>query len=100
MTVTGMDQMPTVGFGLWKIPPDQAADVVYQAIKAGYRHFDSACDYGNEKEVGRGLKRAIDEGLVTRDALWITSKLWNLPPSRPCTHGTDPHIVRPSTGLP
>jgi D-xylose reductase len=77
MTVTGMDQMPTVGFGLWKIPPDQAADVVYQAIKAGYRHFDSACDYGNEKEVGRGLKRAIDEGLVTRDALWITSKLWN-----------------------
>ena len=41
------------------------------------RHIDTACDYGNEKEVGQGLKRAFSEGLVTRDDLWITSKLWN-----------------------
>lgn len=77
MTFRGIDQMPEVGFGLWKIAPEQCAEVVYQAIVAGYRHFDAACDYGNEREVGQGLKRAIDEGLVSRDELWITSKLWN-----------------------
>tara|TARA_R110000744_G_scaffold98626_8_gene190758 strand:+ start:812 stop:1756 length:945 start_codon:yes stop_codon:yes gene_type:complete len=69
--------MPKVGFGLWKIPQDICADAVYEAIKAGYRHLDSACDYGNEVQVGEGIKRAIDEGICTRDDLWITSKLWN-----------------------
>jgi len=43
----------------------------------GYRHLDCACDYGNEAEVGQGIRRAIDEGLVTREELWVTSKLWN-----------------------
>ncbi|AEE22405.1 aldo/keto reductase [Paraglaciecola chathamensis] len=70
-------KMPKVGFGLWKIPQDICADAVYEAIKAGYRHLDSACDYGNEVQVGQGIKRAIDEGLCTREDLWITSKLWN-----------------------
>ncbi|GAC23799.1 aldo/keto reductase [Paraglaciecola mesophila] len=70
-------KMPKVGFGLWKIPQDICADAVYEAIKAGYRHLDSACDYGNEVQVGEGIKRAIDEGICTRDDLWITSKLWN-----------------------
>ena len=41
------------------------------------RHIDAACDYGNEKEVGKGLKRALSEGLVKRGEIWITSKLWN-----------------------
>lgn len=40
--------MPSVGFGCWKIPGDVCADVVYNAIKQGYRLLDSACDYGNE----------------------------------------------------
>lgn len=70
-------KMPKVGFGLWKIPQDICAVAVYEAIKAGYRHLDSACDYGNEVQVGQGIKRAIDEGLCTREDLWITSKLWN-----------------------
>ncbi|MFT6898640.1 MAG: D-xylose reductase [Paraglaciecola sp.] len=70
-------KMPKVGFGLWKISPDICADAVYAAIKAGYRHLDSACDYGNEVQVGEGIKRAIDEGLCSREDLWITSKLWN-----------------------
>lgn len=69
--------IPELGFGLWKIDKDICADVVYQAIEAGYRHFDSAADYGNEKEVGQGLKRAINDGLVKREELWVTSKLWN-----------------------
>ncbi|KAF8243501.1 Aldo/keto reductase [Wilcoxina mikolae CBS 423.85] len=70
-------EMPQVGFGLWKVPTDSAADVVYNAIKAGYRLFDGAFDYGNEKECGQGVKRALDEGLVKREDLFIVSKLWN-----------------------
>ncbi|CAI7628077.1 unnamed protein product [Penicillium crustosum] len=60
-------QIPQVGFGLWKVPPQEASEVVYQAIKAGYRLFDGAYDYGNEREAGLGIKRAIEEGLVTRE---------------------------------
>lgn len=69
--------MPCVGYGCWKVPKDVLPECAYQAIKAGYRLFDEACDYGNEKECGQGIKRAIDEGLVKREDLWITSKLWN-----------------------
>lgn len=69
--------MPSVGFGCWKIPKDQTADQVYNAIKAGYRCIDEAACYGNEVECGQGIKRAIDDGVVTRKDLFITSKLWN-----------------------
>ncbi|KAH3686156.1 hypothetical protein WICPIJ_002865 [Wickerhamomyces pijperi] len=68
---------PLVGLGLWKIPPSSAADQVYNAIKLGYRLFDGAADYGNEVEVGQGIKRALDEGIVKREDLFIVSKLWN-----------------------
>ena len=71
------NQMPAVGLGVWKIDPAQTADVVYAAVEAGYRHFDCACDYGNETEVGQGLQRVLTDGLVSREDLWITSKLWN-----------------------
>lgn len=69
--------MPRIGFGLWKIPQDDTANSVVEAVRAGYRHFDSAADYANEAETGEGLAKAIAEGLVTREELWITSKLWN-----------------------
>lgn len=69
--------MPLVGFGCWKVKNETAADQIYNAIKVGYRLFDSAMDYGNEKEVGQGIRRALDEGIVKRDELFITSKLWN-----------------------
>ena len=69
--------MPALGLGTWKIPKDVCADTVHAAIALGYRHLDCACDYGNEVEVGLGIARAIDEGLVAREDLWITSKLWN-----------------------
>lgn len=48
-----------------------------QAIKAGYRLFDGAYDYANEKEAGQGVRRAIEEGLVRREDIFITTKLWN-----------------------
>src|SRR5690606_24710813 len=53
-----------------------AAEVVAHAARLGYRHFDCACDYGNEEEIGDGLVQAIEEG-VPREDLWVTSKLWN-----------------------
>ncbi|KAL9577022.1 MAG: hypothetical protein Q9212_006642 [Teloschistes hypoglaucus] len=70
-------EMPIVGFGLWKVTNDTCADQVYNAIKAGYRLFDGACDYGNEVECGQGVSRAIKDGLVKRSELFIVSKLWN-----------------------
>ncbi len=76
-TVGADGQMPVIGLGLWKIDRKQVADAVVEAIRAGYRHLDSACDYGNEKQVGEGIRRAIEEGLCTREDLWVTSKLWN-----------------------
>jgi D-xylose reductase len=72
-----MNNIPNIGFGFWKVDRKDCADIVLEAVKAGYRHFDCAADYGNEAEVGAGLKAAMDQGLVTRDELWITSKLWN-----------------------
>ncbi|CAH0037827.1 unnamed protein product [Clonostachys rhizophaga] len=68
--------MPLCGFGLWKVSNDTCADTVYNAIKAGYRLLDGACDYGNEKECGEGVARAIKDGLVKREELFIVSKLW------------------------
>lgn len=71
------NKMPQVGLGLWKVDNDTCAEVVYQAIKTGYRLFDGACDYGNEVEAGQGVARAIKEGIVKREDVFIISKLWN-----------------------
>jgi D-xylose reductase len=64
-------------FGFWKVPKDVCADVCYQAIAAGYRRLDCACDYGNEEEVGKGIALALQDGLCQRADLFVTSKLWN-----------------------
>ena len=66
--------IPCVGFGTWQTPDGETAvNSVKEAIKAGYRHIDTAAIYGNEKSVGR----AIAECGVARDELFITSKVWN-----------------------
>ena len=77
MTHQSIESIPSIGFGLWKIANENCANVVYEAVKQGYRHFDSASDYGNEREVGEGITRAIAAGLCSREELWVTSKLWN-----------------------
>jgi len=74
---TGAQAIPAVGLGLWKVASGDAPSLVVDAIAAGYRHFDSASDYGNEPAVGEGLSIAIRQGLCRREELWITSKLWN-----------------------
>ena len=73
----GAGHMPTIGLGLWKLPEQSVASTVVDAVAAGYRHLDSAADYGNESAVGEGLRQALKTSNVTRDDLWVTSKLWN-----------------------
>jgi len=73
-------KIPVVGLGTFgsdHITPSQVANAVRDAISKGYRHIDCAAVYGNEKEIGQVLKEVIDSGLVKREELWITSKLWN-----------------------
>ena len=71
------DRLPMIGLGTWKIEPPAVASLVRDAIEVGYRHLDCACDYGNEAEVGEGIRTALKAGLCSRDELWVTSKLWN-----------------------
>ena len=62
--------MPHVGYGYWKVPRETCAGLVEAVIRAGYRHIDGACDYGNEKEVGEGIRRALQAGVCTRQGGW------------------------------
>lgn len=64
------DKVPLVGFGTARISRDETANVVYTAIKNGYRLIDGALSYGNESEVGEGVRQAIDEGIVQRKELF------------------------------
>ena len=70
-------KMPMVGFGVFRVPDKkECEESVYRAIKAGYRLIDTAAAYYNEDAVGAAVKRAIADGLCTREDLFITSKLW------------------------
>ena len=71
------DQMPILGLGTWKSEKGEVYKAVQEAINIGYRHFDCAFIYMNEKEIGNALKDAVSSGDVKREELWITSKLWN-----------------------
>lgn len=78
ITLNNGVEIPQLGFGVYQIPLEETAEAVYQAIKVGYRLIDTATIYGNERETGQGIKRAIDEGLVRRVDLFVTSKLFIL----------------------
>ena len=76
ITLNNGEKMPQLGFGVYQIPNEETEEAVYQAIVAGYRLIDTAIAYGNEAEVGAGVARAIAEGLVSREDLFITTKLF------------------------
>lgn len=71
------DRLPAVGLGLWKVEQASTARTVAEAVRIGYRHFDSAYDYGHEVETGAGLRQVLSSGMCPREELWITTKLWN-----------------------
>ena len=68
-------EMPVLGLGTWTLTGDVARDSVYLALKEDYRLIDTARYYGNEEEVGEGLKAAIRDGIVTREEVFITTKI-------------------------
>ena len=70
-TVRGVE-VPTIGFGVFEVDPGETEDAVADALSAGYRHIDTASAYGNEEEVGQGLRSSgVDRGEV-----WVTTKVW------------------------
>lgn len=69
-------RIPSVGLGTYKAGPGVVADAITAAVKAGYRHIDCAPLYKNEKEIGVALNKLFDDGVVKREDLFITSKIW------------------------
>mmetsp|Transcript_14476 Transcript_14476/g.24761 ORF Transcript_14476/g.24761 Transcript_14476/m.24761 type:complete len:298 (-) Transcript_14476:35-928(-) len=72
-----IQEFPPLGFGSWKSEPGKVGDAITIALKAGYRHIDCAALYGNEAEIGKAFADAFKNGIVKREELWVTSKLWN-----------------------
>lgn len=77
LTLNDGNKIPQFGLGVYMVPagPD-TENAVYDALKMGIRHIDTAHAYQNERSVGQGVNRAIADGLVTREDVWVTSKLW------------------------
>lgn len=69
--------MPALGFGTLIPDPAETVSATRSALQAGFRHFDGAERYRNEREVGEALHAALAAGEVTRDGLFVTTKLWN-----------------------
>ncbi len=70
-------EIPLLGLGTWEISDGNAvANAIHWAISAGYRHFDTATIYGNEKSVGQGIKNAMQEYDLKREEIFVTTKLW------------------------
>lgn len=88
LDLIGGGQMPAIGLGTWKSTPGEVGEAVLEALRIGYRHIDCAWIYGNEAEIGAAFRQAFDEGICTRDELFVTSKLWN--------NAHQPEHVRPA----
>lgn len=67
--------IPALGLGTWQSAPGEVQKAVSYALKAGYRHIDCAFCYGNEDEVGEGLREAFDGG-IKRENVFVTTKVW------------------------
>lgn len=72
----GDSQIPSVGFGTYLIPPEDAARAVSDAIAVGYRHIDTAAAYRNEAAVGAGIRDGMRRAGIAREDVFVTGKLW------------------------
>lgn len=72
LTLNNGVALPTIGLGVFQTPPAETTDAVEAALRAGYRHIDTAAAYGNEREVGEGIRRSG----VPRDEIFIETKVW------------------------
>ena len=72
LTLNNGVEMPAIGLGVFQSPPEETAAAVETALRVGYRHVDTAAGYGNEKEVGEGIRRAG----VERADVFIETKVW------------------------
>ena len=69
-------EVPVLGIGTFMISPEDTEKSVYAALKLGYRMIDTANAYMNEEAVGKALKKAINEGIVTREEVFVSTKIW------------------------
>jgi diketogulonate reductase-like aldo/keto reductase len=69
--------MPVIGFGSIIPEGQETIDAVKSAVKAGYRHFDTAAAYGNERSLGEGLRQAMVENNLKREDFFVTTKAWH-----------------------
>lgn len=72
-----LDAIPLLGFGTWNLKGENTSEAVSWAIQTGYRHIDCAAIYGNEELVGRGIADGLLKTGLSREDIWVTSKLWN-----------------------
>uniref|UniRef100_A0A1A9ZC62 NADP-dependent oxidoreductase domain-containing protein n=1 Tax=Glossina pallidipes TaxID=7398 RepID=A0A1A9ZC62_GLOPL len=97
ITMNNGCKMPMIGLGTWGatddfaeieslglgenrekgIEPNEMVEITKKAIDCGYRHFDTALMYGNEKQIGEAIQQKIKDDTVTRNELFISSKLWH-----------------------
>ena len=71
-------EIPRVGFGTWMLEGEECTKAVVAALRAGYRHIDTAQSYENEKAVGEGIQNAIKDGIIkSRDEVFLVTKLSN-----------------------
>ncbi|XP_027100331.2 NADP-dependent D-sorbitol-6-phosphate dehydrogenase-like [Coffea eugenioides] len=77
LTLNSGYEMPILGLGFFRMEGKNIKEILFNAIKIGYRHFDCAAKYQNEEELGEALEEAFRMGLVKREELFITTKLWN-----------------------
>lgn len=73
LTLNDGTMIPQIGLGVWQVDDNEVIDPVLTALDAGYRHIDTAKIYGNERGVGEAIKRAS----VSRDEIFVTTKVWN-----------------------
>lgn len=76
VTLSNNVKVPVLGIGTFMISPEDTEESVYTALKGGYRMIDTANAYMNEEAAGRGLARAVKEGIVKREDVFVSTKIW------------------------